>query len=245
MAYFKEKGKWKCESGHNVLGPSSASKWVYCPGSISKNKNEKVSEGSDASNLGTAVHEVGELCLKHDKEAIEFLGQKVNGFIMGKEEVTNASKYVKICRESMKTASIFGIEFNSKLNDDIGGTVDFYSIDHEAKMICVKDYKNGKGFVEAQGNLQMGTYAIGIIKEAKIPSINDYQIRCQVVQPRIDNIATWVTSIHVLRIYNKLISMQGAKAIAMLNGDIPVETTGSAGACRWCGARFSCDDAVY
>lgn len=246
MSYYKDKetGKWLCDSGHAVLGPSGASRWVYCPGSIYHNRNEKKST-NDAAELGTAVHEIGELTLKNGLDIKEFLGQRVNGFIMGKEEITNAGIYVDICREEMVKASSFGIEFNSQLNDDIQGTADFYSIDHDNKEIHVKDYKNGKGYVCAQGNLQGGIYAIGVIKAAKIPDINDYKIKIQIVQPRINNIDTWDTSIHVLRIYNKLVTMQGTKAISILNGDIEPEVSPSASACRWCGFRFRCPVSIY
>ena len=64
-------------SAHARLSPSSASRWVACPGSVALCEKVKVPESSFESDEGTAAHQVFEICLRTGLDPWAFVGQKV------------------------------------------------------------------------------------------------------------------------------------------------------------------------
>ena len=82
-------------SGHARLSPSSASRWVACPGSLRLIGERGIKDTSSrAAEEGTAAHELLEVCLLHGKPPIDYLGVRFNpcefephGFLVDKEMV--------------------------------------------------------------------------------------------------------------------------------------------------------------
>jgi hypothetical protein len=78
------------------LRPSNKS-WLLCPGSIQACEGIP-DETTDAAELGTAIHELAELCLKQGTAPEEYLGYPIyNGMIVDEDMVEVAAYYVDFC----------------------------------------------------------------------------------------------------------------------------------------------------
>jgi hypothetical protein len=61
---------------HAELGPSSAERWMSCPGSVPLSRG-LVDEGSDYADQGTAAHYLAAHCLELGDEVKDYLGDKI------------------------------------------------------------------------------------------------------------------------------------------------------------------------
>jgi hypothetical protein len=63
------------EAYHAVLGPSSAHRWRKCTASVKASRGFP-NDGSDASRMGTACHELSAVCLQKGLDPRDFIGHK-------------------------------------------------------------------------------------------------------------------------------------------------------------------------
>ena len=61
---------------HSIYGPSSAHRWLRCPGSIKAEAAMPEEKESPYAAEGTDAHELAEFCLITGKNAQEFIGQE-------------------------------------------------------------------------------------------------------------------------------------------------------------------------
>jgi Protein of unknown function (DUF2800). len=135
----------------------------------------------------------------HATEPEDYLGQLVEGVVVDQEIVDGAQVYVEWARNIIDKADHVEIErggslynyitsvqgetgeFLSLNGNDYGGTGDFVG----AQMfgtLDVGDYKNGRGYVDANGNTQMLIYAL----EALVGLGAEYdfdEVRMTIIQP--------------------------------------------------------------
>jgi hypothetical protein len=183
---------------HAKLSPSSATRWINCPGSIS------LSEGVDAPTSiyaleGSVAHFVGEMSLKNgDADPAVLNGSSIIGttvpaispdVVITEEMVKAVKQYTDYVRSLCALgANDMQIEIPVKLDEDVWGTLDccvaFYN-----DVLHIIDYKHGAGVaVEVANNTQLMIYAIGALMFYRQHNIHFHRVRLTLVQPRARHI---------------------------------------------------------
>jgi hypothetical protein len=235
------------DSMHAKCSPSSAGRWVMCPGSVMMGALY-TEPSSDASREGTASHYVASTILEgHPQPAVGSMDP--HGTMITIEMVEAAGEYVAAVIQTgcahdpvtkppelhiEKPVNAFSIHEHA-----CWGTPDLWHT-LNGNEIHVWDYKYGFGIVEAFENWQLITYASGILDHLKIDGIADQltTVVLHIVQPRAFHIMgthrQWAVRASDLRGYiNKLAH---AAATAML----PDPPTLTGGHCKYCSARHAC-----
>lgn len=194
---------------HAKLAPSSAHRWMECPGSI------KLSEGiPNTSSVfaaeGTAAHELAAHCLETGDDPATFLDMWIDihakpgqpkfvdldeppeedmRFFPITEEMTDAvGMYVDHVKSLAIAEGEVLIEAEQRLDmthlhSSIFGTGDATVLDIEAKHLHVVDLKYGKGVaVDADDNPQLLLYAAGAARRHHNHLIE--RLTVHIVQPR-------------------------------------------------------------
>lgn len=155
---------------------------------------------NEAADWGTACHQIAEKCLRDGVDAVEFIGTTEGGkkhtFEVDDEMAETAQMYVDFVRaetakaapKNANPASLLQIEQRFSLADlkppfDAGGTADAVIWAPESRLLHVVDLKGGRGVVvEATGNPQLRTYALGALLAN--PQWKPLRIKVTIVQPR-------------------------------------------------------------
>lgn len=126
---------------HSRLSPSSASRWLNCPGSA---RLDLPDESNEAADRGTAMHET----------AAEILSGLTTTFV-SREEKDLIEEYVEYVR-GVPGEQHYEQRIISHIEPEFGGTVDCVSVTDDA--LHVVDFKSGHGRVEAEDNKQLKSY---------------------------------------------------------------------------------------
>lgn len=212
---------------HFKLSPSSASRWINCPGSLDLSVGVE-RKTSVYAEEGTEAHAVAETCLIAGSDA---KGVTENEEIQAPVQVyldeirSVASRYEVICRQTEVTLEHTSIT-------DLGGTSDHFMlyVDGANIVLHVFDYKHGAGVpVSVVENMQVLTY-FAIIGSHYPGMIDIY--RGTIVQPRAyagDDIQTWECGPERVAEHEALIK-RVATQDHLYAGDH----------CRWCPAQSRC-----
>lgn len=194
---------------HARLSPSNH-RWPHCPGSVREEARYPEVSGAAAVD-GTGSHLLLELCMKHGQSASEYEGQTIGvghpdmplGWVVHADRidrVNSALAYierrkaelrelpgcvdVRVTSESNAPA---GHYFRTEKREDWWGTCDitFEAFNGAGALIFVEiaDYKDGRGYVKAEGNSQLESYALGklagwLFIQEKLP------LRLTIIQPK-------------------------------------------------------------
>lgn len=170
---------------HARLSPSSAKRWLMCPGSV------PLSEGipdrtTDYAAEGTAAHELAERCLRNRLDPESFIGGMSNGFEVTDEMAAAVRVYVDWVQSQVEPGDEFEIECQLDLRhvgDDMFGTGDALIFKPESRHLIIGDYKHGKGvLVSPRENAQGLTYACGAI--ARYHNRQIAKVSIAIIQPR-------------------------------------------------------------
>ena len=185
---------------HATWSASASDRLWACPGSLALTAGLPDKE-SEAAAWGTAAHEVAEICLRNGADAVSLLGTtrktKAHTFVVDEEMAETARMYVDYVRGQnarareanantpFRKALLIEQRFSlAKINPpfDAGGTGDAVILDRVNKTIEIVDLKGGRGVVvEAVGNKQLRTYALGAV----LANPGDWRtVRVTIVQPR-------------------------------------------------------------
>lgn len=191
---------------HATWSASASDRLWACPGSLALTAGLRDKE-SEAAAWGTSAHEIAEICLCNGKDAIDLLGTtrktKEHSFVVDEEMAECAQVYIDYVRERTKIALTVAVMSHSapvpkvdevllieqkfslaKINPpfDAGGTGDAVILDRFNKSIEIVDLKGGRGVVvEAVGNKQLRTYALGAV----LANPGNWRtVRVTIVQPR-------------------------------------------------------------
>lgn len=182
---------------HAELAPSKAHIWVNCPGAVFHWRNLPPQTAGEHAIRGTHVHKLCEVSVA------DFLQHKLTGadpdvrfHLMGTEytaeEIANAIEYRRVIWEKILNQSVtgkaWGTEERFTFDEQLGmfGTTDFWAVylDDRAKRAAdIVDYKNGFGYVEVKGNLQLLMYACSIRKEIRAAGKDLDYVRASIFQP--------------------------------------------------------------
>lgn len=204
-------------SGHAILGASKAGLWLECP-AMPRLTKDIPRKSSDAADLGTAAHALGEICLREEKQAVEYLGESFgleeNLFEADVEMVEAVQVYLDVVREYLVNypGSALHVEKKFKLDwlhSGLWGTADAV-IEIPFLKIVVIDLKYGVGkLVDPANNPQAMYYGLGASHG------EDYGT-CEIVivQPRAagEKIKRWETSIEALESWGRDVLLPGALA---------------------------------
>ena len=236
------------EKKHAKASPSSAHRWIPCPGSI------MLSEGipnttSEYAEYGTAGHELGETCLREDKQAKDFKGQYLNktenypdGFLVDDEMIEAVQQYIDYCRslEGQHNFIEHRVDYSRWVEDGFG-TSDFINVQDETehRVLYNADLKMGKGVkVYAKENPQGIIYTGGVI-DALNPIFEferDDKVIVSIVQPRLDHIDEWETTVGwIIDYMDNIVAPAAKKALEGVPEFHPGEKQ-----CRFCPAKSTC-----
>lgn len=227
-------------STHALLAPSSAARWLVCPGSVYFCKNIPDIESEFASE-GTAAHHLAETCLKEKVPARKFVGSNINAsgidFIVTKEFADLVQiyvDYVAISTEGNRALYEQRLPLEPLTGEDNAfGTAD--AVIFNGEELVVIDLKFGRGVqVFAKENEQMMMYAAAAREEYS--SLGDFtKFKVVIVQPKLDHIDDWTFDVSVLDEF--LTEVKLVAPIALAGGG---ELVPSEEGCRFCKGKATC-----
>ena len=219
---------------HSILGPSSAERWLNCPGSVllpgPSPQTEYAAEGTAAHTLSEWVRE----------------GKPLAGF---KGKILQVGDYqFKVGKNMMDSVQTFVDEVNKEdagapLTEervDYGELVEggFGTLDHARLRDGVsglKDFKHGKGVVvEAKENAQLMLYALGVyFKYRWVYEFDAFVL--SICQPRVRHFSEWRVTLGELLQWGFDVVRPAARTA--LTPGAPLK----AGSwCRFCKAKNEC-----
>lgn len=228
---------------HSILSPSSAKRWSECTASVQAIIDADLPEDNTADSvLGTITHEWGEKILRGQITPAEL-----------PDEFKHVLVYTEYCQAlHNRWGGEFGVEVKVPLYylPEDTGTVDFRLISDGGLFIV--DYKNGIGEpVDAEGNPQMGTYAMSVIEDPNNSLSYDFpdnlRVEMAIVQPRYQGaepIKVWTTTVGELRDYMQPYYNTAGLILDARDGcpqaQKQMQFRPSYDACRWCDLRRVC-----
>lgn len=257
-------------SAHARLGPSNH-RWVYCAGSV-REEARYPDISSPSAVDGTGSHLLLELCLQNGVRAEDYEGtiigenhpDNINGWLVDSERCKRvqmcldyvASRVAELKKNYAKvivtaeTKSDVGGMFG---RDDWWGTVDItikaYDVQTRLKFVEICDYKDGQGYVHAEDNSQLLSYAGGMLRKhvASGPDLvrpfncNGVDgVRMTIVQPKTNPIVRHqdTTAHYVIEKCEWL----AKRAHATDDPEAPLTPDGKGGKgyCRWCKHKSNC-----
>lgn len=197
--------------GHSPFSPSGYDQWSVCTASVPAIDQDKKTglivtddTSSDYAREGTVAHAVLAICMDLRMSPREFIGHRIYVDDLGEECEVDAEMGEEVDRayEYVLTFVTPGcnvwVEQKMPLDKVLPGqkgTGDVIVYDPRAKRLHVFDLKYGKGKrVEVTNNSQMKLYGIGafdnLLTRQERTDLSDLMLH--VVQPRIENIDSWV-----------------------------------------------------
>ena len=226
---------------HSVLSPSSAHRWMRCPGSIAAESGMPDTSSKYAAE-GTAAHELASKCLELDANAEAVIGDTITvdgfDFIVTAEMAHHVNDYCKLVREYAQGGQLL-VERRVNFSEAIGvpdstGTSDAIVI-HPDRLTVI-DLKYGMGVkVDATENEQLQLYALGALHDYNM--MGDFQEIVMVVhQPRLNHVSEWSIPAAKLEAFRENARLA---AIEALDNREPRLNPGEK-QCRFCKAKATC-----
>ncbi len=232
-------------TGHARHAPSSADRWVFCPGSVGLSEQFPDIGDGEAAAEGDAGHWVGFQMLTTGIPAIGSLTS--NGWAVDEGMVEGGRLYYNHVfatvnnLQGMAACRFEQRELMPSLHADMFGTPDGTYFD--GKVLHIFDYKYGHLEVSPVENWQLACYAAGVLDRIRANFYHGLDaawieeslpVVFHIVQPRCYTahgpIRTWATTTGELRSQWNRLRAAAAEATAVRVGDW----------CKYCPARRGC-----
>lgn len=220
---------------HSRLAPSSAHRWVHCPGSVAMSEQFPEPQGNAAAE-GEACHWIGSEVLSGRGAALG--ASAPNGVVLTDEMHDAAKVYVAAVhsqlagRAAPAVCAVEQLVQIPRIHAECFGTADCSFTDDQIWELHIFDLKYGFGIVEPWDNWQMICYAAGLIQP------HHKFVTIHIVQPRPFHAdgphRRWRVGVGILERYIEQLRMA---AEAVFTNHAPV-TSGSY--CKYCSARHAC-----
>ncbi len=175
---------------HVEFSPSSSERAIACPGSLRLIKMAPPERPSRYAEEGTAAHALLHRCYTECKDAVVFVGQEVEGFIV--DQVM--AEAVQVCLDAYRSDIVPGDITFVETRIDLAafgaplpatGTADFIRFRPATGHLKVIDFKYGQGIaVEVDDNAQLRYYAAGACARLECEEHIVHDIEISIVQPR-------------------------------------------------------------
>ena len=232
---------------HALLSPSSADCWMQCAGApaLYQGLPNSSSRYADEGNL---AHEVGEMVLKAQKPASDYIGHKAYGHECDEDMANHVQSYADTVQQYIiHPSDVLHVEVELDISAITGevdavGTSDAVILSHVEQEIVTLDLKYGQGVkVKADDNRQLMIYALAVLEKYEL--IGDWKtVRLVIIQPRAGGVSEWVVSVDQLRTFGDAVKV--AAALSLKLAATPSQAINylspSAKACKWCRYKPEC-----
>lgn len=237
-------------SAHAELSPSSAHRWMTCPGSVILNRGLE-DAGTEYAAEGTAAHQMAEWALTNKLPLSELFGRSAdNGVEFTEDMATHVQVYLDRILEYANDGHLL-VEQRVDISPWTGeegamGTADVLII--QGAELQVHDLKFGRGVeVDATFNPQLMIYALGALPTAELFGDVD-SVRLVIHQPRRGHLSEWAIPVSELLAFGEKVRAAGldARNAEDLSGILNTESwqhqylqTSEKG-CKFCKAKATC-----
>jgi len=236
-------------SQHSFFSPSSAHRWIPCPGSMAWPENQEEGGSSTFADDGTASHAwAAEILRGHLPPHGEIATINGREYVLDEERLEYIAAYVEDVQRRTQDGLLF-VEYRVDLSQWLGegqsGTADAVIL--RGDTLTVIDLKYGVGEkVDAKQdggpNYQLGLYALGALSDAVLMGYEIKKIVLVVHQPRLVHIDEFECTRSILT--NLALKAKNAvveAGIAMVGApEDGLYLNPSDAACRWCRAKSKC-----
>lgn len=218
---------------HARFSPSSAKRWLNCPGSVPliESMNEPRLDNA-ASIFGSRCHELAEQVLRGDITLES---------ITDPEVLPHVKNYVDYIRSEIDFATQIEGDFvtqqvevrlNTRIRD-VWGTVDCLLLFTPyrqliAKRVKIADLKTGRELIEAEQNEQMLTYAVGVL--SMYPDVEEFTLVIAQATDTERPIKSWTCGVRDVIAHRSRIRQAIRDLTVLRMGDW----------CTWCPGRSRC-----
>lgn len=226
-------------SGHAKLSPSSAVRWMTCPGSVALSEGIEDKSSSNADE-GSMMHAIAAKCLETGTDAIDYVGttDKETGLTLQVKQAPDVQFYVDHVRDIVKaTNGELRIEQRLPIGwmtgeADAHGTADAVIVAPDE--LIIMDAKFGFKEVDAERNPQLLIYAAAAFDELKVAY--DFQrVRVVISQPRLGAKPEYTCTVDELHDF-----VGNVVAASEAVGFAPQKLVPSPKGCQWCRAKATC-----